>query len=521
MAVLILEGEETPEAIELAMDHLRKGAQAGNLIAAKDFAVYSYRGWGSPAEADRLLLEVHAWAKRNKTERGGRERSLVLKALFEHRRARAFEPPAPPQVAEAKAELARRQALGLEPGLESRDYALRRVKADQISRKNLKRLEVAAARGSAHACGRLGCYLGQVWKEGPGADLDRAIPLVRLAAAEGSITLKLAVGTLLIRRNGPDDAAEAAYWLRYGAERYPQAANMLAFLFSEGRGVPRDEVSAIAFWHLAAGTFPEAAARAGESLVYGLHAPVDEEIGIEMLQRAFEEGNPDAADILGTCSDEGVGVPQDGAKAEMYFRAAVVKGVLTAALELGFLYFDGRRIDPNPAEAVKWLEKAGAVDSGQALHLLSVMVYRGEGTPRNVERALDLFARAQADEHLPSLFNTLEKEVLRVRPAAVRQRDFAGMIRRAEEAAAEGDADAAFLAALAHWNGEADIPRDQDKARTFFRIAAEAGHVLAKACLSEALRQNGETEEADEWLREAAEAGLPQAENRIEALKRE
>ncbi|MCC6129132.1 MAG: sel1 repeat family protein [Acidobacteria bacterium] len=205
----------------------------------------------------------------------------------------------------------------------------------------------------------------------------------------------------------------------------------------------------------------------------------------------------------------------------MYFRAAVVKGVLTAALELGFLYFDGRRIDPNPAEAVKWLEKAGAVDSGQALHLLSVMVYRGEGTPRNVERALDLFARAQADEHLPSLFNTLEKEVLRVRPAAVRQRDFAGMIRRAEEAAAEGDADAAFLAALAHWNGEADIPRDQDKARTFFRIAAEAGHVLAKACLSEALRQNGETEEADEWLREAAEAGLPQAENRIEALKRE
>jgi TPR repeat protein len=95
------------------------------------------------------------------------------------------------------------------------------------------------------------------------------------------------------------------------------------------------------------------------------------------------------------------------------------------------------------------------------------------------------------------------------------------MIHRAEEAASEGEADAAFLAALAHWNGEADIARDKDKARTFFRIAAEAGHVLAKACLSEALRQNGEIEEADEWLREAAEAGLPQAENRIEALQRE
>ncbi|MCC6131336.1 MAG: sel1 repeat family protein, partial [Acidobacteria bacterium] len=219
----------------------------------------------------------------------------------------------------SKLPLARRKEQGLDPD----DYDLLRIKAHQISKKNLKRLEIAATRGSAYACGRLGCYLGRMWRKGPEGDLDRAISLVRLAATEESIPWRIAVASLLIRRNGPGDAAEAAYWLRYGAEQYPQAANMLGSLFSRGQGVPRDEASAIAFWHLAAGMFPEAAARVGESLVRGLHAPVDEEIGIEMLQKAFEAGNPDAAEILGTLHDEGAGVPQDGAKAERTGRRRV------------------------------------------------------------------------------------------------------------------------------------------------------------------------------------------------------
>jgi TPR repeat protein len=295
---------------------------------------------------------------------------------------------------------------------------------------------------------------GQPVKEGGQGELDRAIPLARLAAAVEPLDGLRTVCTLLFMRGAPGDNEEAAWWLREPAVWIPEAAAQLGYRLSEGNGIHRDTKASIAFWYLGAEVNAGAAARAGESLVYGLCAPVDEEIGIEMLRSSFRTGNRDAANILGTCYDEGAGVPQSGRRAWRFFAIAAKKGLSMAALNLGILLFDGRRVDPNPVEAVKWLEQAAAAGWGQALHLLAVMVYRGEGTPRNVERALDLFTRAQAENHLLSILTTLEDEVLRVRPVAVRQRDFAGKIRRAEEAAGNGDADAAFQASLAHWNGE-------------------------------------------------------------------
>lgn len=44
--------------------------------------------------------------------------------------------------------------------------------------------------------------------------------------------------------------------------------------------------------------------------------------------------------------------------------------------------------------------------------------------------------------------------------------------------------------------------------------------MIAKACLSGALRKNGEIDEADEYLREAAQGGLREAESRLGGLRR-
>lgn len=136
-------------------------------------------------------------------------------------------------------------------------------------------------------------------------------------------------------------------------------------------------------------------------------------------------------------------------------------------------------------------------------------------------RRKEHFARAQQNRHLPSLFTTLEEEVLRFRPAATRQRNLAGMFNRVAEAGEAGDPGAAFEAALAFWTPGGDPTQDKKRAIGLFRIAAEGGQALAKACLSEALRAYGETEEANEWLLEAAEDGLPGAESRLQDLSDE
>lgn len=518
IAGILLGREPDRESVALAIDHLRRGARQGHLQAAADLGDAATDGYGSMedlAESERILVAMHAKAKRQPERWPAEERRGILEQLFRLRRRSAVHPPRPPQIDEVEAELARRKAMSPSTAL---DFTPEDVSELKFTEEQLRQLERAAENGSAAACGFLARHLARSLRRDGHEDVERVITLARLAAAGDRETWAWLVGKLLVARRQPGDYEEAAWWLRDVAERNPRAASAFGSMLSRGRGVRHDLEAAIAFWQLGAREDPAAAARAGESLIYGLCVPVDEQIGLEMLHDAFNDGDADAANILGTCYDEGAGVPQNGMLAECFFRTAADKGLSAAALNLGILLFDGRRRDPDPVEAARWLEQAAGGGWPQAQHLLAVMTYRGEGVPRNVEKARRLFEQAQENGHLPSLFTTLEDEVLRVRPAAVRQRDFAGMIRLAEEAAARGDGEAAFLAALAHWYGEADIPQDEDKGLSFFQIAAERGHLVAKACLSEVLRHYGEIDEADEWLREAAEGGLKEAESRLEAL---
>lgn len=76
--------------------------------------------------------------------------------------------------------------------------------------------------------------------------------------------------------------------------------------------------------------------------------------------------------------------------------------------------------------------------------------------------------------------------------------------------AESGDADAMYNMGQAHMLGRG-LPRDEEKARGWFRRAAEKGHRPAQTNLGVLLWQLQEKEEALKWLKQAADAGEPRA----------
>ena len=85
--------------------------------------------------------------------------------------------------------------------------------------------------------------------------------------------------------------------------------------------------------------------------------PTPEEV--KALQQKAAQGSAEAQYELGTLCFVGLGgVPQDDAQAFAWFRRAAEQGFAEAQSKLGFLYFNGRGVPLDAAQAVGWSRKA-------------------------------------------------------------------------------------------------------------------------------------------------------------------
>lgn len=298
-------------------------------------------------------------------------------------------------------------ARGLPVGFKS-GLAKDEAKAVELYR---KAAEQDGARDSDAAAYRLGlCYLN-----GTGVEKDEAKAREWLRKAElGDARLTLA------ERFGADEPfcayIEAAPWLepekeaennrkffeavqRAAENGNASAAEWLAYLClngSRGYDVAQDQAKS-AEWGSRFAEATKDAQWAINAARFYLNDGGDAARGIELLTKAVEWGSSDAACLLADAYGQGVGVAQDGAKClEWYAKAvemgnadaarwtgnrycargveanfekcvdwyakAVEMGDPTAATRLALLYLDGRMgdftVEPNPAKAVEWSQKA-------------------------------------------------------------------------------------------------------------------------------------------------------------------
>ena len=118
--------------------------------------------------------------------------------------------------------------------------------------------------------------------------------------------------------------------LRARAEKGDAGAQYsLGFMYADGRGVPRDDAQAVAWY-----------------------------------RKAAAQGHADAQLNLGGMYDNGQGVPQDDAQAMAWYRKAAEQGDADAQYNLGGMYANGQGVPQDYTEAHKWINLAASRVAG-------------------------------------------------------------------------------------------------------------------------------------------------------------
>ncbi|MGJ5829041.1 tetratricopeptide repeat protein [Streptomyces ossamyceticus] len=362
-----------------------------------------------------------------------------------------------------------------------------------------------------------------------------------LASAEAG--LPAAAYNLFRHPGAQKDEQQAETWLRRSAEGgYVPAIRTLATLLHQ-RG---DSGQAEPWWRRAA--------MAGDTeamYVFGhlLRLRGDDQAEL-WLCRAAERGHDRAAEILGNAAEE----RGDLADAEKWWRMAAEAGNAEAANELGVLlsrrgdqaegavwYAKGAEAGHRVAmfnfgawladrgdldEAKKWHRRAGeagylgSFNNLGALHRadgdlgLAEEMFRRAATGGDIKARLNLIGLLIEDDR-SSEARTLLLELLSAPDnteeiysyvAVVRQAGMTHVVRTLLRWMADtGRIDAAHNLGTQYF-----IDGNLDEAARWWRVSAPAFSVSAFN-LSRLLSDRGETEEAASWLRQAADAGHPQA----------
>jgi TPR repeat protein len=112
--------------------------------------------------------------------------------------------------------------------------------------------------------------------------------------------------------------------------------------------------------------------------------PVDESTTIFVEAKAkAEKGDAEAQCTLGWCYDDGIGVPQDYAKAVKWYQKAAEQGNAEAQYQLGLFYGCGQGVSQDHAEAAKWYRRAAEQGDARAQFELGGYYAIGQGVPQN------------------------------------------------------------------------------------------------------------------------------------------
>ena len=107
-----------------------------------------------------------------------------------------------------------------------------------------------------------------------------------------------------------------------------------------------------------------------------------------------KQGNAKAQYNLGGMYYNGKGVRKDYAQAVQWYRKAAEQGHAKAQYNLGVMYDQGQGVRQDYAEAVQWYRKAAEQGDAEAQYNLGLMYYKGEGVRQDLALAQEWFGKA-------------------------------------------------------------------------------------------------------------------------------
>lgn len=137
------------------------------------------------------------------------------------------------------------------------------------------------------------------------------------------------------------------------------AQHLLAIMYAEGQGVPKDAEEALRWLRLSAEKgFAPSQYNLGVRYADGLDVEQDDGQAVAWFRRAADQGHAEAAYNLGVMYASGRGLAQDFTEAANWYERAARQGVADAQYNLGFSYANGFGVPRDPAKAYAWLSAA-------------------------------------------------------------------------------------------------------------------------------------------------------------------
>jgi hypothetical protein len=128
---------------------------------------------------------------------------------------------------------------------------------------------------------------------------------------------------------------------------------------------------------------------------------VNPSAGLRHYEKLANRGHVDSMVACGIILCEGLGVPPREKEGLEWLQKAVALGSTQGCYELGTLYYIGIDgvLEEDPKKAFELFERAAAEDHTAALYMVADCLVEGEGTEKNVARAVPLFYKAAERGH--------------------------------------------------------------------------------------------------------------------------
>jgi TPR repeat protein len=213
---------------------------------------------------------------------------------------------------------------------------------------------------------------------------------------------------------------------------------------------------------------------------------------VACYEDAIAKGVPEAALLLGSMRLDGLGVPQDTAKARELFMKAAAAGVAPAMYNLGVMYERGTLGKPDMAAAARYYRQAADLGMMTAKSNLALMYLNGAGVARDYEEAERLLippadaGLVQAQFNLGILYVNGYKD----------RRYLAQAPLWLERAALNGHRAAPQLMGALYADGHG-VKADLKAAYTWFLLSEMAGNPDAKAAIADVRNRLSQAEQAD------------------------
>lgn len=228
---------------------------------------------------------------------------------------------------------------------------------------------------------------------------------------------------------------------------------------------------------------PEAMAAAGRFSIE--HADPDR--GIDLLTRAAEAGNADAAYWLGDAYLGQGEVQADPEKAEQWLSRAAQQEHLDAIRTLGSAYIDGDTLPQNISQGVQLLERAAQQQDTYAMAQLGGMYLEGEQVQRRPGVGIDYLQQA-SDQGYPYATARLGEAYLSGDAVPADPVRAIGLLKRAAQAEQSG---AARILGVAYLD-EQGVEFDPAEAKRWLELAIEqdSTDTTSRTRLGQALLEN-------------------------------